>query len=281
MLLDGKTLAAQVRNEVTARAERLRDSGIVLTLGIVVATDDDGSSWYVRSLTKAAEKVGLNVRVADEGPRASQSDIAAVLDAMSNDAAVHGIILQAPVPPGASYAELASLVHPEKDVDGVNPLSAGRLAAGQPAFAPATASAVMELLASDEQIVLRGARAVVVGRSLVVGKPTAQLLLAEDATVTVCHSRTRDLEAVTRTADVLVVAVGRPRFIGPGHVRPGAVVIDVGTNEDAGGSLVGDVDTEAVAEVARVVSPVPGGVGPVTTALLLRNTVSAAAAAAA
>jgi methylenetetrahydrofolate dehydrogenase (NADP+) / methenyltetrahydrofolate cyclohydrolase len=281
MLLDGKTLAAQVRNEVTARAERLRDSGIVPTLGIVVATDDDGSSWYVRSLTKAAEKVGLNVRVADEGPRASQSDIAAVLDAMSNDAAVHGIILQAPVPPGASYAELASLVHPEKDVDGVNPLSAGRLAAGQPAFAPATASAVMELLASDEQIVLRGARAVVVGRSLVVGKPTAQLLLAEDATVTVCHSRTRDLEAVTRTADVLVVAVGRPRFIGPGHVRPGAVVIDVGTNEDAGGSLMGDVDTEAVAEVARVVSPVPGGVGPVTTALLLRNTVSAAAAAAA
>lgn len=276
MLLDGKTLAAQVRKEVTAQAERLRDAGVVPTLGIVVASDNDGSTWYVRSLTKAAEKASLNVRVVDKGQLASQNDIAAALDVMNDDAAVHGIILQAPVPPGASYTELASLVRPEKDVDGVNPLSAGRLAAGQPAFAPATASAVMELLALDEQTVLRGARAVVVGRSLVVGKPTAQLLLAKDATVTVCHSRTRDLEAVTRTADVLVVAVGRPHFIGSGHIRPGAVVIDVGTNEDAGGSLVGDVDTEAAVEVARAVSPVPGGVGPVTTALLLRNTVSAA-----
>jgi methylenetetrahydrofolate dehydrogenase (NADP+)/methenyltetrahydrofolate cyclohydrolase len=276
MLLDGKAKAASIRADVSARVQQLRATGIVPTLGIVVATDDGGSAWYVRSLTKAAEKAGLRVVLVDQGPTATHDQIAGAVRALNDDATVHGIILQAPVPAGVSFADLASLVRPDKDVDGVNPLSAGRLAAGQPAFAPATAAAVMALLASDDQTVLRGANAVVLGRSLVVGKPTAQLLLAQDATVTICHSRTRDVQSITRAADVLVVAVGRPRFVGAEFVGPGAVVIDVGTNEDAGGSLVGDVDLEAVAPIARAVSPVPGGVGPVTTALLLRNVVTAA-----
>lgn len=276
MLLDGKATAATIRADVSTQVQQLRATGVVPTLGIVVATDDGGSAWYVRSLTKAAEKAGLRVVIVDEGPAATQDQIAGAVRALNDDAAVHGIILQAPVPAQVSYADVASLVRPDKDVDGVNPLSAGRLAAGQPAFAPATAAAVMALLATDGDTVLRGANAVVLGRSLVVGKPTAQLLLAQDATVTICHSRTRDVQTITRAADVLVVAVGRPRFVGAEFVGPGAVVIDVGTNEDAGGSLVGDVDFEAVAEIARAVSPVPGGVGPVTTALLLRNVVTAA-----
>lgn len=276
MLLDGKATAATIRADVSIQVQQLRATGVVPTLGIVVATDDGGSAWYVRSLTKAAEKAGLRVVLVDEGPTATQDQIAGAVRALNDDAAVHGIILQAPVPAQVSYADVASLVCPDKDVDGVNPLSAGRLAAGQPAFAPATAAAVMALLATDGDTVLRGANAVVLGRSLVVGKPTAQLLLAQDATVTICHSRTRDVQSITRAADVLVVGVGRPRFVGAEFVGPGAVVIDVGTNEDAGGSLVGDVDFEAVAGIARAVSPVPGGVGPVTTALLLRNVVTAA-----
>jgi methylenetetrahydrofolate dehydrogenase (NADP+)/methenyltetrahydrofolate cyclohydrolase len=170
---------------------------------------------------------------------------------------------------------VAAEITPGKDVDGANPVSLGRLAAGLPAFAPATAAAVMRLL-DDHGVALAGRRAVVVGRSLVVGKPAALLLLAQDATVTVCHSRTADLAARTAEADVLVAAVGRPRMLGAAHIAPGAVVIDVGTTPDESGSLVGDVDTDAVMGRAGAVTPVPGGVGPVTTALLLRNTVSAA-----
>jgi methylenetetrahydrofolate dehydrogenase (NADP+) / methenyltetrahydrofolate cyclohydrolase len=278
MLLDGKAIASRIRADVAAQANQLRNDGLVPTLGLVVATDDDGSQWYVRSLMKAAEKVGLEVRLRDLGPQATQPAIAAAVTALNGDPSVHGVMLQSPVPPGVSFAGLAELVRSEKDVDGVNPLSAGRLAASQPAFAPATASAVMELLASDDSLVLDGANAVVVGRSIVVGKPTAQLLLAQNATVTICHSHTIDLPAFTRTADVLVAAVGRAAFIGAGHIKPGAVVIDVGTNEGSDGSLCGDVDTEAVSQIARAVSPVPGGVGPVTTALLLRNTIAAATA---
>jgi methylenetetrahydrofolate dehydrogenase (NADP+) / methenyltetrahydrofolate cyclohydrolase len=186
-------------------------------------------------------------------------------------------VLQAPVPAGLALAELASAVAPAKDVDGASPLSLGRLMAALPAFAPATAQAVLELL-DYHGVELDGRRVVVVGRSLVVGKPVAQLLLARNATVTVCHSHTTDLSSVTRSADVLVVAVGQPGLITAEHVRPGAVVVDVGTNTAADGSFVGDVDAAPVAAVAAALSPVPGGVGSVTTAQLLLNTVTAAAA---
>jgi methylenetetrahydrofolate dehydrogenase (NADP+)/methenyltetrahydrofolate cyclohydrolase len=200
--------------------------------------------------------------------------IRVALIALSENPLIHGIVLQTPLPGGARLAELAGLIDPAKDVDGANPVSLGRLMTGLPAFAPATAEAVLALL-DFHQVALGGRRAVVVGRSAVVGKPVAQLLLARDATVTVCHSRTVDLAAVTSTAEVLVVAAGRAGLVGHGFVAAGAVVVDVGTNATADGGLAGDVDP-AVAEVAGALSPVPGGVGPVTTALLLRHVVSAA-----
>jgi methylenetetrahydrofolate dehydrogenase (NADP+)/methenyltetrahydrofolate cyclohydrolase len=271
--LAGREAAAALRASTAAAVER---AGAV-ALAVVTATDDESTAWYVRSLTAAAAKVGINCTVTDLGAAAPAAQIAATLRALSADPAVHGIILQTPLPAGLRLAELAALIAPGKDVDGANPVSLGRLTAGLPAFAPATAEAVLQLL-DFHGVELTGQRAVVVGRSAVVGKPLAQLLLARDATVTICHSRTADLAAVTREADVLVVAAGRVGLITARHVRPGAVVVDVGTNATAAGGLVGDVDAGSVAAVAGALSPVPGGVGPVTTAQLLRNTAAAAEA---
>ncbi|TDE07937.1 bifunctional 5,10-methylenetetrahydrofolate dehydrogenase/5,10-methenyltetrahydrofolate cyclohydrolase [Jiangella asiatica] len=269
--LGGAEPAAIVRAEVTERAAWLRAAGRPPLLAIVTATDDDASAWYVRSIATAAGKAGIDCDVVDLGSAATAAEIGGRLTELSADAAVTGLMLQTPLPPRVALADVAAAIDPDKDVDGANPLSLGRLAAGLPAFAPATAAAVVALL-DHHGIELAGRHAVVVGRSTVVGKPLAHLLLDRDATVTVCHSRTADLAAVTSTADVLVAAAGRTRLIGPDHVRPGAVVVDVGTNPTADGGLAGDVDP-AVEGVAAALSPVPGGVGPVTTALLLQNVV--------
>jgi methylenetetrahydrofolate dehydrogenase (NADP+) / methenyltetrahydrofolate cyclohydrolase len=271
--LSGREVAAALR---AATAPVVALAGTV-RLAVVIATDDGSAAWYVRSLVTAAAKVGISCDLTDLGAGATAAQIAATLRALSADAAVHGIILQTPLPAGLRLAELAADIAPAKDVDGANPLSLGRLTAGLPAFAPATAAAVLQLL-DFYGVELAGRRAVVVGRSAVVGKPLAQLLLARDATVTVCHSRTTDLAAVTREAEVLVVATGRAGLITARHVRPGAVVVDVGTNPTADGGLAGDVDAGSVAAVAGALSPVPGGIGPVTTAQLVRNTAAAAAA---
>lgn len=273
--LTGRELAATLRSAAAASVAAIAADGIAVRLAIVTATDDESSAWYVRSLTAAASRIGADCEVTDLGPGASHGQIQEALAARSADPAVHGIILPTPVPAGLRAAELALAIEPAKDVDGANPLSLGRLTAGLAAFAPATAQAVMQLL-DHRGVELTGRRAVIVGRSAVVGKPLAQLLLVRDATVTICHSRTRDLAAVTSEADVLVVAAGRPGLIGASHVRAGAVVIDVGTNPTADGGLTGDVDEPAVAAVAGALSPVPGGVGPVTTAQLLLNTAMAA-----
>jgi methylenetetrahydrofolate dehydrogenase (NADP+)/methenyltetrahydrofolate cyclohydrolase len=219
--------------------------------------------------------VGIACDVTSLGPASTTADIAATLVRLSADPAVHGVILQTPLPEGAALADLAPGIAAGKDVDGANPESLGRLAAGLPAYAPATAEAVLSLL-DHAHIELRGRHAVVVGRSAVVGKPVAHLLLHRDATVTICHSRTADLARHSRDADVLVVAAGRPGMITGAQVRPGAVVIDVGTNPTADGGLVGDVEPVSTAEVAGALTPVPGGVGPVTSALLLQHTVRAA-----
>ena len=278
--LAGRELAAQIRAGVADRAAELAAAGRPPRLAVVIATADEGSAWYVRSLERAAAKAGIACDVTDlsaVAPAAAVSGIRGTLAALSGNPVVHGILLQTPLPGGARLAELASGIDPAKDVDGANPVSLGRLATGLPTFAPATAAAVLALL-DYHQVALSGRRAVVVGRSAVVGKPVAQLLLARDATVTVCHSRTADLAAVTASAEVLVVAAGRAGLIGPAHVGAGAVVVDVGTNATADGGLAGDVDP-AVASVAAALSPVPGGVGPVTTAMLLRHVVEAAAAA--
>jgi methylenetetrahydrofolate dehydrogenase (NADP+) / methenyltetrahydrofolate cyclohydrolase len=271
--LAGREAAAALRG---LAAEAVARAGSV-ALAVVLATGDESAAWYVRSLAAAATKVGIGCDVTDLGATASAAEIAAVLQRLSADAAVHGIILQTPLPAGLRLAELAALIIPGKDVDGANPVSLGRLTAGLPAFAPATAQAVLQLL-DFHGVELAGRRAVVVGRSAVVGKPLAQLVLARDATVTICHSRTPDLAAVTLEADVLVVAAGRAGLITARHIRPGAVVVDVGTNPTADGALVGDVDADGVAAVAGALSPVPGGVGPVTTAQLLLNTAVATGA---
>jgi methylenetetrahydrofolate dehydrogenase (NADP+) / methenyltetrahydrofolate cyclohydrolase len=281
--MSGRELAASIRAETAARAAELTAAGRTATLAVVTATADEASAWYVRTLSRTAAKVGIACDVTDlspasqpESPDAAVESIRVELIALSENPLIHGIVLQTPLPGGARLADLASLIDPAKDVDGANPTSLGRLMTGLPAFAPATAAAVLALLDRYE-VALSGRRAVVVGRSAVVGKPVAQLLLARDATVTVCHSRTVDLAAVTSTAEVLVVAAGRAGLVGASFVAAGAVVVDVGTNATADGGLAGDVDP-AVAEVAGALSPVPGGVGPVTTALLLRHVVAAATA---
>ncbi|WP_127361260.1 bifunctional 5,10-methylenetetrahydrofolate dehydrogenase/5,10-methenyltetrahydrofolate cyclohydrolase [Actinacidiphila soli] len=274
--LSGKELAASIRTETAARAAELTAAGRRPKLAVVIATADESSAWYVRSIARAAEKAGIACDLVDLGADASAEAIRARLAALSDDPAVHGIILQTPLPEGAALEDLASAIAFEKDVDGANPLSLGRLAAGLPAYAPATAEAVVAIL-DHHKVELTGRHVAVVGRSTVVGKPAAHLLLDRNATVTVCHSRTADLAAVTSACDVVVAAVGRAGLITAAHVRPGAVVVDVGTNPAEDGGLVGDVDAASVAPVAGALTPVPGGVGPVTTALLLRHTVGAAA----
>jgi methylenetetrahydrofolate dehydrogenase (NADP+) / methenyltetrahydrofolate cyclohydrolase len=271
--LTGRELATTIRAGAAARAAELTVAGRQPRLAVVTATDDEASAAYVRSIANAAGKEGI---ACDLLRTTTAAGVSATLAQLADDPEVHGVMLQTPLPEGALLADLARAIPAGKDVDGASPESLGRLTAGLPAFAPATAEAVLALL-DYYQVELRGRHAVVVGRSVVVGKPVAHLLLDRHATVTISHSRTADLAALTRQADVLVVAAGRAGLVGPQHVSPGATVIDVGTNVTDDGRLAGDVDP-AVADVAAALSPVPGGVGPVTTALLLRHVVEAAVA---
>jgi len=270
--LTGRELATTIRAAASARAAELTVAGRQPRLAVVTATDDEASAAYVRSIANAAGKEGI---ACDVLRTTTAAGVSATLAQLADDPEVHGVMLQTPLPDGALLADLARAIPAGKDVDGASPESLGRVMAGLPAFAPATAEAVLALL-DYYQVELHGRHAVVVGRSVVVGKPVAHLLLDRHATVTIGHSRTADLAAITRQADVLVVAAGRAGLIGPEHVSPGATVIDVGTNVTDAGQLAGDVDP-AVGGVAAL-SPVPGGVGPVTTALLLRHVVEAAAA---
>jgi methylenetetrahydrofolate dehydrogenase (NADP+)/methenyltetrahydrofolate cyclohydrolase len=276
-LLGGRELATKIKAQVSVDAQALALDGARPTLAVVVATDDDSTHWYVRSIANAAEKAGVACRIIDLGPSASSARLEEELVALGRDPQIHGLILQTPLPAGVSAAQLVGLIPPEKDIDGANPLSLGRLAVGEPAFAPATARSVVELL-EHHGIPVRGRHVAVVGRSAVVGKPLAHLLLQRDATVTVCHSRSVPLARFTRAADVVVVAAGQPRLLTAEHLAPGAVVIDVGTHVLPDGGLAGDADESSVFEVASAVSPVPGGVGSVTTALLLLHTVEASRA---
>jgi len=271
--LTGRELATTIRAAAAARAAELTVAGRQPRLAVVTATDDEASAAYVRSIANAAGKEGI---ACDLLRTTTAAGVSATLAQLADDPEVHGVMLQTPLPEGALLADLARAIPAGKDVDGASPESLGRVTAGLPAFAPATAEAVLALL-DYYQVELRGRHAVVVGRSVVVGKPVAHLLLDRHATVTISHSRTADLAAITRQADVLVVAAGRAGLIGPEHVSPDATVIDVGTNVTDAGQLAGDVDP-AVAGVVAALSPVPGGIGPVTTALLLRHVVEAAAA---
>ncbi|MCA4134549.1 bifunctional 5,10-methylenetetrahydrofolate dehydrogenase/5,10-methenyltetrahydrofolate cyclohydrolase [Arthrobacter sp. M4] len=273
--LPGKDLARLIKEKAKAEAKALVEEGLRPTLAVVVATDDGSTHWYVRSIERAAEAAGIACRLVDLGPDATEQVLIRVLDDLSAEPSVNGIILQTPLPAGVRVDELVRHIAPEKDIDGANPLSLGLLAVGQPAFAPATARAVIEMLDHFE-VPVAGRNVVVVGRSAVVGKPLALLLLKKDATVTICHSRSGALDKYTKDADVVVVAAGRPGLLTGGQVSSRSVVIDVGTNVLADGSLTGDVDAPSVSAVAASLTPVPGGVGTVTTSLLLLHTTAAA-----
>ncbi len=283
-LIDGKAIAARVRARVADDvAAFTTETGRPPGLATVLVGDDPASAVYVGGKQRACAEVGMTPFDRRLPAEASFEDVAALLGELNADEAVSGILLQLPVPAHLDGATLTGMIDPTKDVDGLTPVNAGRLSQGLPGLRPCTPIGVMELLASVEAQ-LEGAEAVVVGRSNLFGKPMAQLLLQDNATVTVCHSRTRDLRAVCARADILIAAVGRPRLVAGDFVKPGAVVIDVGMNrltpEEAGNKsgLVGDVDFAAAAEVASAITPVPGGVGPMTIAMLLSNTLQAARA---
>ena len=281
-IIDGKQIAARVRARVAEDVQRLvTDTGHVPGLATVLVGEDAASAVYVGGKQRACTEVGMrpfDVRLAAD---AGAEEVGERLHALNGDGDVDGVLLQLPLPAHLDGPSLTGLIDPGKDVDGLTPVNAGLLSLGRHGLRPCTPAGVIELLASvDAQI--EGAEAVIVGRSNLFGKPMAQLLLAGNATVTVCHSRTRDLRAVCARADILIAAVGRPRMIERDFVKPGAIVIDVGMNrlspQEAGNSsgLLGDVDFEAVRDVAGAITPVPGGVGPMTIAMLLANTMQAA-----
>ena len=270
-IIDGKAVAARVRERV---AEEVASLPTPPGLATILVGDDPASAVYVRMKREDCAEVGIESLHHEPGGDVSQEELAGLVRSLGDDERVHGILLQLPLPAHLDQDELISLIDPAKDVDGLTPVNAGLLVQGREGLVPCTPAGVMELLA-EADVELSGARAVVLGRSILVGKPLAQLLLAANATVTHCHSRTRDLAAVCREADVLVAAAGSPGLVTAEMVREGAVVIDVGTNRtDAG--LVGDVDFASVSQVAAAITPVPGGVGPMTRAMLLSNTVEAA-----
>jgi methylenetetrahydrofolate dehydrogenase (NADP+) / methenyltetrahydrofolate cyclohydrolase len=274
-VLDGKVLAARVREEVRAGAARLAERGIVPGLAVVLVGGDPASQIYVRSKHKAAAEVGANSFDHTLPGTTTQAELLDLVGKLGADPRVHGILVQLPLPPHIDPIPVLDAIPPEKDVDGFHPDNIGRLAQNRPRFIAATPKGCMRLLA-ESGVELRGARAVMVGRSNIVGRPMAILLTNASATVTVCHSQTRDLAGEVARADVLVAAIGRARAIRGEWIKPGAVVIDVGMNRGDDGKLCGDVDYAGAAQRAAAITPVPGGVGPMTIACLLENTLAAA-----
>lgn len=275
-LIDGRRVAAAVRERVAAgvREHVAESAGRPPGLATVLVGDDEASQVYVSNKRRQTEEVGMRSFHHHLAADSTAAEVLELIERLNRDPDVDGILVQLPLPGSVDQDEVIARIDPAKDVDGLTATNAGLLAQGRPALVPCTPLGVLELL-RDAGIPLEGVEVAIVGRSILVGRPLASLLVGENATVTLCHSRTRDLAAVCRRADVLVAAVGRPRMIGPGMVRDGATVIDVGINRTADG-LVGDVDFEAVGEVAGAITPVPGGVGPMTIAMLLSNALAAA-----
>lgn len=273
-LLDGKVMSAELREELALRVQRLKEKGVMPGLAVILVGDDPASQIYVKNKELGCQQVGIHSVTIRLPETASQAELEAQIDKLNADASIHGILVQLPLPQGLDEAAALARILPEKDVDGFHLLNAGKLFTGQRGVVACTPKGAMEML-HRTGIGLSGKEAVVVGRSNIVGKPMAMLLLQENATVTICHSRTANLAEHTRRADVLVAAVGKPRFITADMVKPGAIVIDVGINR-VDGKVVGDVDFDAVREVAAWITPVPGGVGRMTITMLLANTIEAA-----
>jgi methylenetetrahydrofolate dehydrogenase (NADP+) / methenyltetrahydrofolate cyclohydrolase len=281
-LIDGVAIARDVREDVAREAAILIARGVKPGLAVVLVGDDPASAVYVRSKGKATEEAGMHGETIKLSADTTQAELLTLVERLNADPAIHGILIQSPLPKHIDYQAVIARMRPEKDVDGFHPVNAGKLLIGDKSgFAPCTPAGVMELLRRSN-VEVKGAECVIIGRSTIVGRPMAALMIQDDATVTVCHSKTRDLASHTRRADILVVAAGKPKFVTGDMVRPGAVVIDVGINRVAdsrakqGYVLVGDVDFPSTAEVASLITPVPGGVGPMTIAMLLKNTVRAA-----
>ncbi|MBK9031188.1 MAG: bifunctional methylenetetrahydrofolate dehydrogenase/methenyltetrahydrofolate cyclohydrolase FolD [Myxococcales bacterium] len=274
-ILDGKLVAAQVKDEVRARTAALATQGVTVGLAVVLVGDDPASAVYVKAKTKDAREVGIAATDHRLPADTTQAALLALVARLGADPTVHGILVQLPLPKGLDSDAVILTIPPHKDVDGLHPENLGRVAQGKPRFTACTPAGCMRLLAYGE-VPLVGARAVVLGRSVLVGKPMALLLANADATVTLCHSKTRDLAEVIGAADIVVAAVGRPELVRGAWIKPGAAVIDVGINRGADGKLIGDVEFAAAAARAGVITPVPGGVGPMTRACLLENTVRAA-----
>ena len=274
-LIDGVALSKKLRADVAARAAALRARGVVPGLAVVLVGDNPASQVYVRNKVKACEDSGLHSVLERYPATLGEAELLGRIDALNRDPAIHGILVQLPLPAHIDAHKVIEAISPAKDVDGFHVASAGALMVGQPGFWPCTPYGCMKMLESIDYD-LRGKHAVVIGRSNIVGKPMALMLLQKNATVTVCHSATKDLKALTLQADVVVAAVGKSNVVTADMVKPGAVVIDVGMNRNDEGKLCGDVDFEGVREVAGYITPVPGGVGPMTITMLLVNTLEAA-----
>ena len=274
-IIKGLEVAKQIRQNMKEEVIALKKQSITPKLTVILIGDDPASQSYVNGKEKASKEIGIDSEIIRLKSDTSEADLLDEIDKLNNDEAVDGILVQLPLPEHINEQKVIEAIHPDKDVDGFHPISIGRMMVGQDTFLPCTPNGILTLLKS-KQIQIEGADAVIIGRSNIVGKPMGQLLLNENATVTYCHSRTKDLKTYTKNADILIVAIGKAHAIDASYVKEGAAVIDVGVNRTDEGKLTGDVDFEAVKEVASFITPVPRGVGPMTITMLLQNTIISA-----
>ncbi|MDQ2085959.1 bifunctional methylenetetrahydrofolate dehydrogenase/methenyltetrahydrofolate cyclohydrolase FolD [Herbivorax sp. ANBcel31] len=274
-VLNGKELATKIKSELKSEVETLKEKGILPGLAVVIVGDDSASRVYVNSKKKSCENIGIESFEYALSEYVSEDELIELIHKLNNDEKVNGILVQLPLPKQINEDRVINSIDPKKDVDAFHPINVGKLMTGNPVFLPCTPAGVMELI-KESGIDITGKECVVVGRSNIVGKPMAMLLLAQNGTVTVCHSKTKDIEKKVKNADIVIAAVGKPEFIKGDIIKPGAVVIDVGINRLEGKKLVGDVEFETASGVASAITPVPRGVGPMTIAMLMKNTVKAA-----
>ena len=274
-IIDGKKISAEIRTEISAEVERLKSEGVLPGLAVIIVGENPASKVYVHNKGKACAEVGMYSEIIEMEESTSEEALLLKIDELNKRDDIHGILVQLPLPKQIDESAVIAAISPEKDVDAFCAVNVGKMMLGEASFLPCTPAGIIELI-KRSGIDISGKECVVVGRSNIVGKPVAQLLLAENGTVTICHSRTKDLKAVTSRADILVVAIGKADFITGDMVKKGAVVIDVGMNRRADGKLTGDVDFATSSEVAGYITPVPGGVGPMTITMLLKNTLTAA-----
>lgn len=270
MIIDGKTISGQIKDELKEKAARKRESGVNITLAVIQVGEDPASSVYVRNKKRGCEYIGIGSVAYELPEQTTQEELLRLIDELNHKEEINGILVQLPLPSHIDEDTVIRAIDPKKDVDGFHPQSVGSLCIGQPGFVSCTPAGIIQLL-KRSGTTIEGKECVVLGRSNIVGKPMAILLLRENATVTIAHSRTQNLKEVTKRADILIVAIGKPKMITSDYIKEGAVVIDVGINRDENGKLCGDVDFDSAASVCSAITPVPGGVGPMTIAMLLNN----------